>query len=138
MDNKTYNKLIALTNKAEVYFDGGMYHKALQKYNEAFLLIPKPYSKYEASSWVLTGLGDCHYFLRDYKESLNFFKHAEACEGGLNPFIWMRIGQCHFELEDRRESREYLIRAYAMEGKDIFEMDNPKYLESIKDLISSN
>ena len=134
MKDDTHKKILFLTNQGEILFEKEKYKKAINKYNQAFLLIPKPYSSYEASSWVLTAIGDCYFFLQDFKKALSTFKHAEACEGGLNPFIWMRIGQCYFEEENSHDSREYLIRAYAVEGEEIFEDDNPKYLESIKDL----
>ena len=69
MKDDTHNKILFLTNQGEILFEKEKYKKAINKYNQAFLLIPKPYSSYEASSWVLTAIGDCYFFLQDFKNS---------------------------------------------------------------------
>lgn len=51
-----------------------------------------------------------------------------------NPFVLMRLGQSAYEL-NKDNSKEYLLKAYMLEGEAIFEDQDNKYLESIRNLI---
>ena len=46
----------------------------------------------------------------------------------------LRLGQCSSEL-GKEDAVEYLMRAYMLAGKDIFENDDEKYFDMIKNLI---
>lgn len=46
----------------------------------------------------------------------------------------LRLGQCAYEL-NKEDYKEYLLRAYMLAGEEIFEADDEKYFESIKDLL---
>lgn len=52
----------------------------------------------------------------------------------VNPFVLMRLGQSAYEL-NKDNSKEYLLKAYMLEGEAIFEDQDNKYLESIRNLI---
>lgn len=135
MEERLHQEIVALTNEGEVLFEEEKYQLAIEKYLMAFDKLPDPYAEYEASSWILTAVGDSYFLLEAFQEALTNFKHAESCAGGENPFIWMRIGQCYLELENNETARAYLMRAYALEGEEIFSEDASKYLAAIADLI---
>ncbi len=52
-----------------------------------------------------------------------------------NPFIHLRLGQCQYELGNEEQAADELARAYMVAGDEIFDTDDPKYLEFIKSKI---
>lgn len=48
----------------------------------------------------------------------------------------MRLGQTYLEANKLEEAKEYLLRAYAMEDEDIFELEDPKYLQFLRKNVS--
>lgn len=72
-----------------------------------------------------------------YEEAYGYLFDAKSNisgEGRNNPFIMLRLGQCSYEL-GKEDATEYLMMAYMMEGKELFEDEDEKYFERIKDLI---
>jgi len=113
----------------EKFFSAGNYTDALAEYTKAWKLIPDPPEHWNASTWVLTAIGDCYFMGRRYDLALDAFNEAVQCPGGLgNPFIHLRLGQCQFELGKLDRAADELIRAYAIEGNKIFRNDDKKYL----------
>jgi hypothetical protein len=56
-----------------------------------------------------------------------------TCPGGLgNPFLHLRFGQILFESGDHDLAADELIRAYMGAGDEIFENEDPKYLNFLK------
>lgn len=136
MDDKTYNKIQKLCEQGDDYAEKDRYETAIKKYNQALTLIPKPVYYYEAATWVYTAIGDAYYYLENYSEALMNFQEAQKCLNGIgNPFILMRIGECFFELESYENAKSYLLQAYMVDGKEVFEDQEDKYFNIIKELI---
>jgi tetratricopeptide (TPR) repeat protein len=99
-------------------------------YRDALHLIPEPTQKWEATTWILAAIGDLYYLDAKFEKSLVAFNDAVGCAGGLgNPFIHLRIGECCFELGDKDCAADELTRAYMGAGTEIFQKEDPKYLE---------
>lgn len=135
LSDELHKKIVTFSEKGNDFFDDDNFSAAQAEYEAAFKLIPLPKNNYEASSWLLAGIGDCLYYQKSYQKALETFKYGEACEGGLNAFIWLRIGECYAELEDIPNAREFLLRAYMMEGEEMFTEEDVKYQVIIQDLI---
>ena len=108
------------------------YEEALSRYKEAWSLIPEPKGEWEASRRVLAAIGDTHFLTGAFETAVEALSEAFLCPGGLgDAFIHLRIGQCEFELGDVDFAAEHLIQAYEREGDDIFQDEDPKYVEFV-------
>jgi len=109
------------------------FREAIAAYNEAWVLVPEPKHEWEASTWLLAAIGDACFSGEYYKSGSEAFAFALHCPGGLgNPFLHLRLGQCEFERMQFDLAAEHLTRAYALEGTEVFDGEDPKYLEFLK------
>ena len=123
-------KIQELSAKGDELCEVKKFEDAIQKYNEAWLLVPDPKNDWEASTWLLAAIGDACFasgLNTSASEALTF---ALTCPGGFgNPFVHLRLGQCEFERNNLSEAAEHLARAYMLEGKAVFDSENPKYFQ---------
>ncbi len=136
MDRKLKRQIDRYAETGDELLAEEMYENAIVQFNNALELIPEPKMLYEESTWVYAALGDCYFFINDFKTSLNSFYDAYKCPNGVdNPYINLRLGQNLFEEKQLDKSQEYLLRAYMLGGKEIFEDEEEKYFKSIKTII---
>ena len=130
-----HEKLLAMSEEGNRLLEAGRLDRALDKFQEAWELLPEPRHHWEAACWIQAAIGDAHWHAKRYHEAELAFRTAALCPGGMgNPFIHLRLGQCAFELGHHREAKDELTRAYMGAGKEIFQED-PKYLELLKDTL---
>lgn len=133
LDPDLYERITELSERGNQAFEDDRYEEAIEEYSRALALIPEPLEDWEASTWVLTGLGDCHYLLESHGEALSHLVRAVRCPGGLgNPFIHLRLGQVQYELGNEDRAKDELARAYMGGGAEIFEDEDPKYLTFLR------
>ncbi len=136
LDDKTYEKLTELSEAGEKLLEQGKHEQAINRYNKALDLLPKPVFEWEAATWLYAAVGDVYWELGENQKSFDAFYNALRSPGGVgNPFIHLRMGQLNFEYGDLDKTRDELIRAYMGAGEDIFKGEDPKYYSVIKDLI---
>lgn len=117
-----------LCGDADALVDEGDYFKAIDLYVEALNLIPEPIEKWEASTWVLTALGEALFFSEDFAGAAEYLKSAMHCPGAIgNPLIHLRLGQCQLELRNLDKAGDELTRAYMGAGREIFDGEDEKY-----------
>lgn len=124
------NSLAALGDELA---EDGNFPEALEQYWQAWDLLPEPKTEWDAGLWLLVAIGDANFNGEDYaagRDNLASAMHSPDALG--NPFIHLRLGQCQFELGDKEEAAEELTRAYMEAGIEIFEDEDPKYLEFLK------
>jgi len=106
----------------------GDYVRALEKYNEALTLVPRPRKAYSEATWIYAAIGEAYYNMKDYKEAGKAFFESYSSQGGdRSAQICLRLGQCLEECSERKRAHEYLRQALDMEGAGIFADENPKY-----------
>ncbi len=133
IDEQTYQSIVALCNEGEAFFADGDYPHAIEKYNNAMKLVPKPIEEHDAATWIQAAIGDCYFAEANYAESAmvlsktQFNKKAEN-----NPFIELRLGQSFFELSEFDTAANFLTRAYMLGGAEIFDGENQKYFDFLK------
>lgn len=80
--------------------------------------------------WILAGIGDCHFFLKDFERARAALEAALQVRGAIgNTFLHLRLGETLFELSLHDRAANELIRAYATGGPEAFVDEDPKYLE---------
>lgn len=140
--NKTLAEDISKTIKsqcADAYanYDNGDFKKALRQFYQAWLLLPKPQVNYAEAGWVLTGIGDTYFRLQQYQPACEALRSAQHCDSVKdNPFVELRLGQCLCEMEGLPSGRHHLHRAWRLGGQKLFDTEDPRYLDAIKDLLS--
>ncbi|MGE7722685.1 tetratricopeptide repeat protein [Bacillus cereus] len=136
LQDELYDRIVSICSQGDNLVDRFEYENALEKYLEALDLVPKPKFNWECSTWIYTALGDTCYMNGDFSASKDFLFNAINCPDGIgNPFIMLRLGECLYELGDLNKSKEYLLRAYILEGYSIFDSEDDKYFNVIKDAI---
>lgn len=133
LEDKLYFEITELCEKGDDLIEQDNIAEAIENYRRALELIPNPKYMWEASTWVYGALGDAYYLNQQFDEALACFLEGLKCPDGLdNPFMMLRIGQCSFELENYEKAEEYLLQAYMLEGTEIFEDEDEKYINLIR------
>ncbi|MER2169627.1 MAG: hypothetical protein ABS938_03230 [Psychrobacillus psychrodurans] len=136
LDDKIYAQIIRLCEEGDSLIDEEEFDKAIEKYSNALELVPLPKTDWEASTWIFTALGDTYFINEDYDMAKNNFYNALNCPDGFsNPLILMRLGESLFECREWEKAKEYLLKAYLLEGYKIFNEEDDKYFELIRDII---
>jgi tetratricopeptide (TPR) repeat protein len=136
LDEVLHASITALTKAGDAYVESGKHDLALEKYREAFRLLPAPFEKWEAATWILTAIGDTLFSKADYGRARETLQQAMHCPGAIgNPFLHLRLGQAQFELKNIERAKDELARAYMGGGDEIFKDEDPKYLRFIKEIL---
>ncbi|MBQ3842285.1 MAG: hypothetical protein II820_06320 [Ruminiclostridium sp.] len=118
-------------------FDEGRYAQAVQIWLEGLNSLNKPLNAQSEAVWFQTSVADAWFMLEEYEKAYSYLCDAKtniSGEGYTNPFVMLRLGQCSHEL-GKEDATEYLMRAYMLAGDDIFESEDKKYFDLIKNLI---
>jgi tetratricopeptide (TPR) repeat protein len=118
-------------------FDEGEYLQAVSIWLEGLNSLNKPLNMQSEAVWFQTSIADAYFMLGEYEKAYPYLWDAKSNitgEGYTNPFVMLRLGQCSFEL-GKDDAAEYLIRAYMLAGDDIFESEDEKYFDQIKNLV---
>jgi tetratricopeptide (TPR) repeat protein len=136
LSDAIHGRVVQLSKEGDQRAEGGHYRAAVEKYIEAFELLPEPKTDWEACTWLLTAIGDANFKSRNYEHAQAALTDAMGCPGAIgNPFIHLRLGQSQFELGDLQRANEELTRAYMGAGKDIFAEEDPKYFSHLKTVL---
>ncbi len=124
-----------LSENGNIYFDNENYNKAITIWEKSLSLIPNPKNSYSESLWLETSIGDAYFLLGEYAKALEHFENAKGNmeeNAYENPFVMLRLGQTLLENSMNKEAKEYLLRAYMLEEEEIFENENKKYFNFLK------
>jgi tetratricopeptide (TPR) repeat protein len=133
LDAAIHEKLQALCAKGDRLASDAKYDEAIALYNQAWKLIPEPRTDWNASTWVLSAIGDASFLGGYYTSAIEALEYAMRCPDAVgNPFLHLRLGQCYFEKGTLGPAADQLARAYMAEGRRIFESDDAKYFEFLK------
>jgi tetratricopeptide (TPR) repeat protein len=125
-----------LAARGDAALEEEKFSKAISHYRAALDLLPDPKSRWEASTWLFTAVGDALFFNRCYDQAKAEFYNAANCPGGIhNPFVLLRLGQCLYECGDMANAKESLLRAYMGDGMQVFEGEDDKYFDLIRELV---
>lgn len=137
LEDSIHKKIVHLCEDGDRYAQEEDFVKAIALYEEALELVPLPHSDWEAGQWIFVAIGDAYFHLNQFDESMHWLFLAYNClDGHLNAFILLRIGQCFFNLGNQEKAKDYLARAFLLEGQGIFEEDNKKYWNYIKEFVN--
>ena len=139
LDDRTYELVTLLSDSGNKHMDDGEYEKALENFRAAFNVLPKPEMDWDAGEWLAVSIADALFSLQRFAEAKEWLFEARQDEdAAANAFINLRLGQTLLELGEENAATEYLLRAYMVKEEEIFEDEEPKYLEHLikKGLVS--
>lgn len=93
---------------------------------------PNP-EEHEMAMWFFASIGDALVELGRYQEADAALASALRAGGTDNGFVWLRKGQALVELGQTDAGVEALTSAYMLDGDEMFEDEDPKYLQLLKD-----
>lgn len=135
LSDEICDQIEELSEQGNEYIDHENYDEAIKTWKQALSLIPNPQNIYAETQWLETSIGDAYFLSGNHQNALKHFQNAKnnieknAYE---NPFIMLRLGQSLLENQQKEKAKEYLLRAYMFEGKEIFEDDDEKYFNFLK------
>lgn len=133
LNEVTHEKIKRLCAAGDGFAETKQYAEALTEYWSAWDLLPEPKTEWNAATWLLGSIGDVNYQSGDFEAGRDNLGNAMRCPDAFgNPFLHMRLGQCQFELGNFDRAEEELARAFIPIGKQIFEREDPKYLDFVK------
>ena len=123
-----------LVDKANDLDDEDRYAESEPLLLQALNLIPDPKAVSGLSLQIYGALGDDYWSQGHYSQAENALRMAQQCSGGLtNPFIWMRLGQTiHDQNGPTDEAIDALLRAYMLDREQVFETEDPRYLDLLR------
>ncbi len=128
-------KIKSLCADAYQAYDEGDYQKALRLFYQGWVQLPKPQTGFREAGWLLVGIGDSYYQLKQYTPGCEALRSADHCpEATDNPFIHLRLGQCLYNIGEKPSARSHLQKAYRLGGAKLFAKEPDHYLACIKDL----
>lgn len=133
LDDSVHQRILQLSKAGDKWLAAGDYSMAIAQFSAAFALVPEPYQEWDASLWLLTALGEAHYFAGEYelaRVALTSVMHVPGAIG--NAFVHLRLGQVQFELGNTRQAADELVRAYMGGGEALFEQEDEKYFAFLR------
>ena len=131
-----YEKIEELSEEGNDLCDDGSFSAAIEKWNQAFLLLPDPKVEWEAYTWLSASIGDALYQLKEFSAAREkFFDALNGPDGKENPFVHYRLGQCEIHLGNEKNGVNHLLQAYMLDGEEIFEAedDGAFYLQKLSE-----
>lgn len=113
------------------------YTKAIDSFKQALKLIPVPREKHDLAGHFYAFIGDVYFRRQLWKNAKVWYEEALKCdlmeEDNEKHLIWLykQYGQTLFELGKLKDAKLYLSTAYLKGGKQIFQLDDKKYLEHL-------
>jgi hypothetical protein len=133
LPDELYEELKRHCSRGDELADQGLHNEALDCYNAAWELIPEPKNNWNASTWVLAAIGDSCLAAGYLTSADEAFTYALTCPNGLgNPFVHISLGKIRFERGELDAAADELVRAYMGGGLEVFEGQDPKYLNFLR------
>ena len=133
LDKDVHQSIVALCGIGDSALDKQDYVTSVGEYRKAWELIPEPQVDWNASTWVLTAIGDAYFQNGDFDYAIETLNYAMHCPNAIgNPFIHLRLGQCRLEEGSLDKAADELTRAYMGAGEEIFNAEDSKYFEFLR------
>jgi len=129
-----YDKVAILSEEGNEKFDDDDFAGAIDLWQSALKILPEPKHIWESSLWLHASIGDAWRKLEDNDKALHSFTMAHrSADGHTHPFVLFSLGITLYDLGNLEGAEDYLLRAYMIDGSRMFENEDPKYFQLLKD-----
>ena len=133
LPNELSQLVDGLYRKGDQFAGMEQYDDAIEKYGQAWDLLPEPRDQWPAATWILLSVGDAHFRMNEYSEAADLLTDAlNYPDGEANPFLHLRLGQCLLELGQLNDAAGALEEAFRLGGDELFADEDSKYLGFVK------
>ena len=125
----TFAAVLKLCEDGDALAADDQFDAALDKFRQAWEVLPEPREAWSATLWLLGAIGDVHFHRGAFADGRNALTDAMIVfpEAPDNPLWCLRLGQCHLELGEAELADKWLRAAHVLEGDDLFEEEDPKF-----------
>lgn len=134
LPEEIYDKFDKMSDEAYELFMNKQYEKSFEKYKECLNIIPEPKRDYGDSSCVIEWMVDNYLKIQDYSNAITWVeKLGEYLKNKNILGDWEFLkGKVYFEAGNLVKSLENFKIACTKAGMNIFEEQDPKYLDFYK------
>jgi tetratricopeptide (TPR) repeat protein len=98
--------------------------------------LDEPKTSSEFAVMLFAGIGEAYFLQSIWEQSYEYFSKALKSKGGSSdPYLNLRIGQILFEQGNLKKSEKALLKAYKGSGHFIFDGEDKKYFELIREIV---
>lgn len=131
-----YQSILECLDEGKLFFTDGEYMKAINSYDKALDLVPKPKKDWQISTNVFVALGDVYYELKNFATSDYYYNKALESKSGIeNAYVWYVLGKNYLKMGNKEKSFDSFLRAYMLGGKSIFKIDSFMYFSLIENFL---
>jgi tetratricopeptide (TPR) repeat protein len=136
MDTDLTPSLKSLCTSGYEHYAEKDFNSALRLFYQAWLKLPKPQKEHPEAATILSAIGDTYFRLGKFNPAIEALRSALACpQTEEQCLILLRLGQSLLDNDQELQAKIYLHKAYKLFGDAAFEGEDPKYRESINDLV---
>ena len=136
LNESIHDEITKLCEQGDSLVRSGDFRGALRLFHRSWKLLPEPKEDWDASMWILSAIGDAHFFLGDFQNVIAALSNTVHCPNGLgNPFVHLRLGEAAFELGQMDRAKDELTRAYIGAARDVFANEDPKYIAYLETIL---
>jgi len=129
LSDDIFDRVTELSEEGNLAMEREDFAQAIAIWQDALGLLPAPQLKWGAAMWLHGSIGDAQRQLGDVEGGLSSFHSAAATDHG----IQYGLGVSLIDLGRDEEATDPLLRAYMLDGTDIFDDDEPRYLQHLID-----
>jgi tetratricopeptide (TPR) repeat protein len=138
LDDTIVTRVTELCERGDDDVENGLYEAAIEKYEEALGLVPRPLYAWAVTTWILSAIAEARYLQKDWAAVKAAVMEAFRCEGAIgNAFLHLRLGQAELALGAKGRGVDELIRAHERAGEAVFEGEDPKYLALVQQALDA-
>lgn len=131
LSRKEYKEIMKLYKEADKLPP----EKGVEKFEEILNKVPMCEENDQIINLLYAAIGDKQIELNQYKEGLDSFYSIYNTGVVTNPYVLIKLGICYYELGNMPQATEFFMRTYMLDEKELFNMNDEKYFDLIKDIV---
>ena len=130
IDNKLEKEIISIVESGNLDHIKNDFSSALNKYNQAWKLIPEPKLDWEIARWISSCIYSAYFDMTDFSNAKNWAEIALQTSGSdIDTSRAINMGMVCYELGQYDESYKYFSEAYNLGQTRAFKERPKKYLD---------
>ena len=134
-DAELLPQISRITYEAEGLRMHEKYQASVLRYADALTLLGENVKDSKYALMIYSGIGENYWLQQQHDQALYYYGLAVQSRNGLGfgP-LHLRLGQLRYERGELEKAQDELMRAYMDAGYSLFEGEDPKYYQLIKNL----
>lgn len=121
LDEEIEEQIQDLAERGNELMEGHRNVDAINTFEEALGLLPRPVMQWDEAMWLYASIGDAYYARREFCDAVESLRIALSCPGGIeNPFVQLRLGESLYRMGFAEQAAQHLTIAFMHEGRETF------------------